>query len=349
MSPAMAPSFASVIIELTNHCNFSCPFCPSDAITRPKGFMDPALMDSLLTQIARGGLAPVVQFGLMGEPFLHKGLFDMAARARELGLFLRVFTNGSRLTEANVERVAASGINELYVSYRGVDASAFAELSRTDVSAYREGVRRLVAATPRFPGRVILKVFKDTVYEKALGTDAMGRRMSAGRVEARMAELLAGLVPPVSFAPDRARANHAVKVTDNVSVRFETVSRWVSQENAGREGFVKGVIGACDGLEGHCGILWNGDVTTCCKDYDGKNVFGNATRQSLVGILDGDAGRRLRRSLKCCLLPTDYCRQCRGGDTWRDALVHQLGTIALFKTPLSRLVLGLGRGGDDAP
>ncbi|WP_300163778.1 radical SAM protein [Solidesulfovibrio sp.] len=345
----MAPSFASVIIELTNHCNFSCPFCPSDAITRPKGFMDPALMDSLLTQIARGGLAPVVQFGLMGEPFLHKGLFDMAARARELGLFLRVFTNGSRLTEANVERVAASGINELYVSYRGVDASAFAELSRTDVSAYREGVRRLVAATPRFPGRVILKVFKDTVYEKALGTDAMGRRMSAGRVEARMAELLAGLVPPVSFAPDRARANHAVKVTDNVSVRFETVSRWVSQENAGREGFVKGVIGACDGLEGHCGILWNGDVTTCCKDYDGKNVFGNATRQSLVGILDGDAGRRLRRSLKCCLLPTDYCRQCRGGDTWRDALVHQLGTIALFKTPLSRLVLGLGRGGDDAP
>ena len=43
-----------------------------------------------------------------------------------------------------------------------------------------------------------------------------------------------------------------------------------------------------------------------------------------------------------------FCRQCRGGDTWRDALVHQLGTIALFKTPLSRILLGLGRGGDDA-
>ena len=35
------------IIELTNHCNFSCPFCPSDAITRPRGFMDPALMDAM--------------------------------------------------------------------------------------------------------------------------------------------------------------------------------------------------------------------------------------------------------------------------------------------------------------
>ena len=344
----MPASFDSVIIELTNHCNFSCPFCPSDAITRPKGFMDPALMDAILTQIARGRIAPVVQFGLMGEPFLHKGLFDMAARARELGLTLRVFTNGSRLTEANVERIVASGINELYVSYRGVDATAFAALSRTDFGAYREGVRRLVAAAPRFSGRVILKVFKDTVYEKALGTDAMGRRMSAASVEARMEELLRGLVPPVSFAPDRARANHAVKVTDNVSVRFETVSRWVSQENAGRPGFVRGVVGACDGLDGHFGILWNGDVTTCCKDYDGKNVFGNAARQSLVGVLESDAGRRLRRCLKYCLLPTQYCRQCRGGDTWRDALVHQLGTIALFKTPLSRILLGLGRGGDDA-
>lgn len=342
----MGRPFESVIIELTNHCNFSCPFCPSDAITRPKGFMDPALMESVLVQIAREGLAPVVQFGLMGEPFLHKSLFDMADRAKALGLRLRVFTNGSRLTEANVERLVASGIDELYVSYRGVDAAAFAELSRTDFGGYRQGVRRLVAAAPRFSGRIILKVFKDTVYEKALGTEAMGRRMSADSVEARMDELLRDIVGPVSLATGRVRANQAVAVTANVAVRFETVSRWVSQENAGQPGFVKAVVGACDGLDGHFGILWNGDVTTCCKDYDGKNVFGNAVRQTLAAILNSREGRRLRRGLKYCLLPTDYCRICRGGDTWKDALIHQLGTIVLFKTPLSRLVLGLRRDRD---
>ena len=339
----MARPFSSVIIELTNHCNFSCPFCPSDVITRPRGFMDPALMASLLEQIAREGLAPVVQFGLMGEPFLHKSLFNMAAVAKYRGLRLRVFTNGSRLTEENVAAVATSGIDELYVSYRGVDAAAFAELSKTDFAGYRDGVRRLIAAAPQFAGRIILKVFKDSVYEEALGTRDMGRRMASASVERRMEELFDFLPRRPSFVRDRARANHSVQVLDNVSVRFETVSQWVSQERSGQPGFVRGVIGACDGLSGHFGILWNGDVTTCCKDYDGKNVFGSAATRPLAAILDSREGRRLRKSLKYCLLPTDYCRLCRGGDTLRDALIHQLGTIALFKMPLlSRLILGLG-------
>lgn len=339
----MEHTFQSVIVELTNHCNFSCPFCPSDTITRPRGFMDPALMDAVLDQIAGGNIAPTVQFGLMGEPFLHRSIFDMAAVAKAKGLRLRVFTNGSRLTEERVEAIAASGIDELYVSYRGVDAAAFAELSKTSFTAYQAGVRRLVEAAPGFSGRIILKVFKDTVYEKALGTDAMGRRMSAGSVEERMEALFQGTPWTPSFAKKRGRANHAVRVADNLFVRFETVSKWVSQEKAGQPGFVKGVIGACDGLSGHCGILWNGDVTTCCKDYDGKNVFGNLGQATLAAVLDSPEGRRLRRSLGRCLLPTDYCRLCRGGDTLRDALIHQLGTIVLFKTPLlSRLVLGLG-------
>lgn len=334
----------SVIIELTNHCNFSCPFCPSDAITRPKGFMDPAMMADILAQIARDRLAPVVQFGLMGEPFLHKALFAMAAEAKQQGLRLRVFTNGSRLTPDNVDAVATSGIDELYVSYRGVDAAAFAAISKTDFEAYRQGIRRLVAVAPRFSGRIILKVFKDTIYEKALGTDVVGRRLSADSVEARMEAFFADLPDPPRFARDQARANHAVQVRDNVFVRFETISRWVSQENAGRPGFVKGWVGACDGMSGHCGILYNGDVTTCCKDYDGKNVFGNVGAANLVAILDSREGRRLRRSLACCLLPTEYCRLCRGGDTLKDALLQQFGTIALFKIPfLARLVLGLGR------
>ncbi len=339
----MDKPFRSVIIELTNHCNFSCPFCPSDAITRPRGFMDPALMDRLLEEIAREGLAPVVQFGLMGEPFLHKSLFAMAASAKARGLKLRVFTNGSRLTEANVEAVLASGIDELYVSYRGVDAAAFAELSKTDFAAYQAGVRRLVEGAHRFGGRIILKVFKDSVYQDSQGSRDLGRRMSAQSAEERLEAFFAFLPHRPSFARNRAKANHAVSVTQNVTVRFETVSQWVSRDKAGQPGFVKGVVGACDGLSGHFGILWNGDVTTCCKDYDGRNVFGNAAEDSLAAILQGRAGRRLRTCLKYCLLPTDYCRLCRGGDTVKDALVHQLGTIVLFKTPLlSRLVLGLG-------
>ncbi len=33
-------------------------------------------------------------------------------------------------------------------------------------------------------------------------------------------------------------------------------------------------------------FLWNGDVTTCCMDYDGKNVFGNINKKPLSEILE---------------------------------------------------------------
>lgn len=56
--------------------------------------------------------------------------------------------------------------------------------------------------------------------------------------------------------------------------------------------------GRCFFLFGnHCVILWNGDVATCCADYDGESVIGN--------INDTDFSFEDRKSV-----PWSACRKC---------------------------------------
>ena len=42
-------------------------------------------------------------------------------------------------------------------------------------------------------------------------------------------------------------------------------------------------------------VLWDGKVTVCCADYDGRMFYGNANEQRLVDIWNGQRMRRLRR------------------------------------------------------
>ena len=70
------PLIKYIFIELTNHCNYSCTFCPDGIMTRKRQFMDADLVYRLLDEIADKGLTDEpIQLHLMGEPLLHPDLF----------------------------------------------------------------------------------------------------------------------------------------------------------------------------------------------------------------------------------------------------------------------------------
>ncbi len=48
-------------------------------------------------------------------------------------------------------------------------------------------------------------------------------------------------------------------------------------------------------------FLWNGDVTTCCMDYDGKNVFGNINHKPLSEIMEDLKEKELPICKTCTL------------------------------------------------
>jgi hypothetical protein len=84
-----------IYVDVTNHCNKKCSFCPmKDRYTEnlfPMGFMDWSLYVSIIDQLPKG---TNVDFHKDGEPLLHPQIEHMILYAKEKGMFTHLVTNG---------------------------------------------------------------------------------------------------------------------------------------------------------------------------------------------------------------------------------------------------------------
>ena len=106
---------------------------------------------------------------------------------------------------------------------------------------------------------------------------------------------------------------------------------WVREQRGENHGTgYRGFLGGCSaGFRDDFGILVSGEVTTCCVDYDGKNVIGDLHEQSLMEVLESAEAKRILRSFKMFIPPTEFCRECRGGPTLLSSVAKQASTIAI--------------------
>lgn len=94
-----------VFIELTNHCNMHCSFCPSDELAKPRALAPPDRVESFIRETHRLGIDRPIHFNVLGEPLLNKRIFDHIVLCEELGLKVILVTNISILTGERLQRV----------------------------------------------------------------------------------------------------------------------------------------------------------------------------------------------------------------------------------------------------
>jgi radical SAM protein with 4Fe4S-binding SPASM domain len=92
----------------------------------------------------------------------------------------------------------------------------------------------------------------------------------------------------------------------------------------------KSYFGLCDAMKNHIVILANGDVTTCCYDYEGRNVFGNAKTNDMMEIITSRPATILGNKLKRGVLPTETCRMCFGSNSFGKYWLKQLYVLGQF-------------------
>lgn len=102
-------------IELTNHCNAHCYYCPRDLVTHT-GFMSEATFKNLVDQAA-SHQSPFLLFACgHGESILHPDIGDFIAYARNKNLSFGLQTNGSLLTPERRKALIKSGLTTLRFS-----------------------------------------------------------------------------------------------------------------------------------------------------------------------------------------------------------------------------------------
>ena len=122
VAPKRAPPGPVVIWNLIRRCNLACQHCYSISadvdfageLTTPEIF---ATMDDLRAF----GVPVLILSG--GEPLLHPDIDAIAARAKAMGFYVGLSTNGTLIDDAMLPRIAQIGYDYVGISLDGIEAT----------------------------------------------------------------------------------------------------------------------------------------------------------------------------------------------------------------------------------
>ena len=120
--PRRAPPGPVVIWNLVRRCNLTCLHCYaiSADIDFP-GELGTVEIFRVLDDLKAAGVPALILSG--GEPLLRKNLFDIAARAKALGFYTALSTNGTLIDLPLAGRIAAARFDYVGISLDGLRAT----------------------------------------------------------------------------------------------------------------------------------------------------------------------------------------------------------------------------------
>lgn len=335
-----------IYLELTNACNFKCDYCPIDQQARRKVVMSEEFAQNVIDQIASNNLTDFLTFHVMGEPFLHKKLVELTKYAEDRGLMVRLLTNGSLLNTHINQALFSAGLSRLEIGFRTPNDNSFNSRLRSDgltLDEYIERVKGLLTDVIRFRPKteICLKFFVKS-HAALFRLSESHEHLTSKQDNLHIVRIFQEHILRVARENGHSTSewNKPVKITVNsdypifngITVGFSRIQDFWIREQRGisaQQGYPAKVCGCSAGFRDDFGILANGEVTTCCVDYDGRNVIGDLHKQTLMEILESDEASRIRRSLNMFLPPTEFCRECMGGPTLTTSVLKQASTVMI--------------------
>jgi heme d1 biosynthesis radical SAM protein NirJ len=120
--PRRDPPGPVVIWNLVRRCNLSCLHCYSiSADVDFPGELSTEEVFAVMDDLRAFGVPALILSG--GEPLLRRDLFEVAARAKALGFYTALSTNGTLIDPPLAERIAGAGFDYVGISLDGLEAT----------------------------------------------------------------------------------------------------------------------------------------------------------------------------------------------------------------------------------
>ncbi|MGO4881944.1 MAG: radical SAM/SPASM domain-containing protein [Bryobacteraceae bacterium] len=251
------------IVETTAKCNLYCPMCPRETHKQPKADMPAEVFERLVREA--GATAEHMMLIGLGEPFMDPEIFERIEFCHRHSISTLLSTNGTFLDQRVSERVLASPLEQITLSFDGASKETF--------EFYRKGARfeKVRANFVRF-------------------AELKHARRSKLQVVVQMVRMERNAHEVEEFV----RFWRGIKGVDQVRIKEDETN--MLRPDAGH---------AAEDWKHPCHYLWrgapyvkqNGDVYPCCQSYmlDGAPL-GNLAEQPLEKIWNSDLMRRMRRA-----------------------------------------------------
>ena len=122
LGPKRNPPGPVVIWNLVRRCNLTCKHCYSISADKDfKGELSTDEVFSVMDDLKAFKVPVLILSG--GEPLLRPDIFDIARRAKSMGFYVGLSSNGTLVNESNVAEIAATGFDYVGISLDGLRAT----------------------------------------------------------------------------------------------------------------------------------------------------------------------------------------------------------------------------------
>ncbi|MCX6818625.1 MAG: SPASM domain-containing protein [Candidatus Aenigmarchaeota archaeon] len=242
-------------IELNNVCNLRCRFCPYKIMKRKKEFMPFNLFKKIIDEAEGTNFVYLHDFG---EPLLHPKLVQFINYADNKNIKVGISTNCTMLTPDKSDALLKTNLYLIILCIDGITKATYEKLR---IGGNYEKVVRNVEY---FLTRRSLLHHKCRANVQIIASEYTKKETDA------FVKLWKTKYPSIEAG---------IKPFDTVGGVIEksgdnTIDKELKHEKRY----------PCRWLWHQVQILSNGDVTLCCRDYDGKAVIGNIKKNSLKEI-----------------------------------------------------------------
>jgi PqqA peptide cyclase len=293
----------ALLAELTHQCPLHCPYC-SNPVSYPRG--DELTTDEWRRVFAEAARLGVLHLGLSGgEPLARRDLVELAAAAREAGLYSNLITSAVGLDKKRLADLQQAGLDSIQISFQAGEADLGDVIAGARVHQRKLEAAKLVreAGLPLSLNVVLHRRNLDQL-EKII---ALAEGLGAIRLELANVQYYGwGHLNQTRLLPTREQARAAAAIATAAKERL-----------AGKMDLVYVLPDYCETRPKPCMQGWGrryltvnpvGDVLPCPNATSIEKLeFENVREQSLAFIWNDSAGFNQFRGTDWMPLP---CREC---------------------------------------
>ena len=259
-----------VEFELTNHCNLRCIMCPHHIMKRPKGYMTWETFKRAVDECR--GHVKTSYLHQIGEPLLHRDVIKFINYASEASIRTSISTNCMLLKERISIGLLGSRLSEIVLCIDSLKADNLKKIR---------------------PGAELVDIIENIARFVRL-RNLLNRKMKV------IVQMIA--MKENEDEHDRFKKLFSVDGVDEAQVKgYSTFAGAMSKGESPPSRLV-----TCSKPFNSLTVQWNGDLVTCCRDFDGVTKMGNVNKTTITEIWNSEEYAALRKTFK----QSDFCRRC---------------------------------------
>jgi radical SAM protein with 4Fe4S-binding SPASM domain len=283
--------------------------------------MEMSLVKKILDEISQKKIVPTINLHLMGEPTLHPKLNEILAYAKSKSIKTELTTNGSTLVKKRVPKlldnisgtIVASLMTPTEETYKirgdvGLSWDRYIDNFRL---LFQEHLKKILKGD-KIEYEIIFRVMVSNESQKG-AAKVLGSPKGMQEIYDEWSNFTENMEKELGLTTfDRQIINPDkifTKLKDetmevsfylqrNIKIQFWTAFTFANTRVSDEYKLEpKEKTQFCPHPFTDFGVLWNGDVSLCCLDYDATLKVGNVNTHSVEDVMKNKASNKLRASM----------------------------------------------------